>query len=503
MNRRVQHVVVVGADAPAWMAAAALQRSLGGAGVRVRVIELPSLLQPVDAYSARPELAGFHHRLGLGEELLLGLCNAVPVTGQRFSNWSGGAPPFILGYDQPSPDEADLGFTQYWIKGRQKGLRTAFESFSLGAVAAKAGRVPLATERAELRSTFGYDLDARAYTALLRQFVISGGVEAKAASIGDVQLEDDRIAGLILADGERVEADLFVDASGSQAVLIGRMPDSEFHSWREWLPSDRMIVGSAKALRPHPAFSQISAFRHGWVGLFPLQDRTAIVAVYDSRQTSDQEVLDSLPLLAQLPIDGDAAISTLAPGIRERSWVGNCVAVGESAFSLEPLDAVQLHITHYCVSQLMALFPATAASFPEAELYNRIVRRVATNLRDLQLAHYKLNRRFDEPLWDHCRDHPVPGTLRRKLDAFAARGRIPLYDDDTVQEQGWESVFIGHGIIPQSYDPRVDAKPEPQQIAEVQDRMARIAELVGAMPPVDEFLSSSLRPGAAELANNG
>jgi tryptophan halogenase len=151
----------------------------------------------------------------------------------------------------------------------------------------------------------------------------------------------------------------------------------------------------------------------------------------------------------------------------------------------------------------MALFPATAASFPEAELYNRIVRRVATNLRDLQLAHYKLNRRFDEPLWDHCRDHPVPGTLRRKLDVFAARGRIPLYDDDTVEEQGWESVFIGHGIIPQSYDPRVDAKPEPQQIAEVQDRMARIAELVGAMPPVDEFLSSSLRPGAAELANNG
>jgi len=37
VNRRVQHVVVVGADAPAWMAAAALQRSLGGAGVRVRV----------------------------------------------------------------------------------------------------------------------------------------------------------------------------------------------------------------------------------------------------------------------------------------------------------------------------------------------------------------------------------------------------------------------------------------------------------------------------------
>jgi tryptophan halogenase len=503
VSRRVQEVVVVGADAPAWMAAAALQRSLGGAGVRLRVIELPGLLQAVDAYSARPELGGFHYRLGLEEELLFSLCNATPVIGQRYSNWSGGAPPFIVGYDQPAPAAADLAFTQYWIKGRQKGLRTAFESFSLGAMAAKAGRVPLATESTELRSTFGYNIDARAYTALLRQFVINGGVEAKATRIGDVQLEDDRIAALILADGERVEADLFVDASGSQAVLIGRMPNSEFRSWREWLPCDRMIVASAKPLRPHPAFGQISAFRHGWVGLLPLQDRTALVAVYDSRQTPDQEVLDSLPVLAQLPIDGDAAISALTTGIRERSWVGNCVAVGESAFSLEPLDAVQLHITHNCVSQLMALFPATMAAFPEAELYNRIVQRVATNLRDLQLAHYKLNRRFDEPLWDRCRDQAVPGSLQRKLDVFAARGRVPLYDDDAVQEEGWESMFIGHGLIPQSYDPRVDAKPEPQQIAEVQDRMAKIVELVRAMPPVDEFLTSSLRHGAAELANNG
>lgn len=503
MTGRVEQVVVAGADAPAWMAAAALQRSLGGAGVRVRVIELPGSLQPVDVYSARPELAGFHYRLGLKEELLFGLCNAVPMAGQRFSNWSGGAPPFILGYDRPEPAAADLAFTQYWIKGRQKGLRTAFESFSLGAIAAKAGRVPLASESAELSSTFGCHIDARAYAALLRQFVLNGGVEAKAARISDVQLEGGRIAALILADGERVEADLFVDSSGPQAALIGRMPGAEFQSWREWLPCDRMIVASAKEIRPHPAFSQISAFRHGWAGLFPLQDRTAVVAVYDSSQTSDQEVLDALPLLAQLPIGSDATVSALDQGIRQRTWVGNCVAVGESAFSLEPLDAVQLHITQYCVSQLMALFPVSADAFPEGEYYDRIVQRVATNLRDFQLGHYKLNRRFDEPLWDRCRDAEVPPTLQRKLDLFAARGRVPLYDDETFQEPGWEQLFIGHGLMPQSYDPRVDGMPEPQQIGKVQDRMTNIVELVGAMPAVDEFLSSSLRQGAAELTNNG
>jgi tryptophan halogenase len=499
MNRRIQQVVVVGADAPAWMAAAALQRSLSGAGVRVRMIEIPTLLQPIDAYSALPELAGFHHRIGLEEQLLFNACKAVPIAGQRFSNWAAAAPPFIHGYDRPPPLGASVGFTPFWIKARQKGLRTEFGNFSLGAMAAKANRVPVPMEGAELHSTFGYNIDARAYSALLRHFTVRGGVDSKAATVADVEIEGDRIAAVILFDGERIEADFFVDASGPRAVLIGRMPGAEFDSWREWLPCDRMLAVSGNALRPYPGFSQISAFRQGWAGLFPLQDRTAVLAAYDSRQISDQELLDRLPILAKLPINGDAVVSNLSQGIRKRLWVGNCVAVGESAFSLEPLDAVQLHIAHNCISQLMTLFPVEADAFREAELYDRIIRRVAINLRDFQAAHYKLNRRFDEPLWDRCRDTAVPETLQRKLDVFTARGRVPLYDDEAFPAESWESTFIGHGLMPQSYDPRVDAMPEQEHIALVQRRLQDIVGLVEGMPSVDDFIASAEPHRQAEV----
>jgi tryptophan halogenase len=424
--------------------------------------------------------------------LLFSLCKAVPVAGQRFSNWSGAGAPFIRGNDDPPPvGGGDLAFTQFWIKGRQQGLRTAFENFSPGAMAARVGRVPIPTGRAELRSAYGYELDAVAYSALLKHFVTRGGVEWKSAPIADVETEGDRISAVVLADGERIEADLFVDASGPQGVLIGRLPGTEFESWREWLPCDRMLVTSGNALQPLPGFSQISAFREGWVGLFPLQDRTAVAAVFDSRELSAHDLLQKLPVLAGLPIAGEAVVSDLAPGIRKRTWIGNCVAVGESASSVDPLDSAQLHMAHTCISHLMILFPVEAAAFPEAELYNEIVRRAAVNLRDFQAAHYKLNRRFDEPLWDRCRDMAAPETLQRKLDVFAARGRIPLYDEETFQEHDWESLFIGHGLIPQSYDPRVDGVPEQDQLAMVNKRLEDIAELVGAMPTIDQFLSCS------------
>jgi tryptophan halogenase len=149
----------------------------------------------------------------------------------------------------------------------------------------------------------------------------------------------------------------------------------------------------------------------------------------------------------------------------------------------------------------MTLFPVEADAFPEAQLYDRIIRRLAVNLSDFQLAHYKLNRRFDMPFWDRCREGAVPETLQRKLDVFTARGRVPLNDDETFQEQDWESLFIGHGLMPQSYDPRVDAIPEQEHIAQVQARLNDIVGLVEAMAPVDDFIAGvNLRPAAEARA---
>ena len=204
-----------------------------------------------------------------------------------------------------------------------------------------------------------------------------------------------------------------------------------------------------------------------------------------------------------MAISGDAVVSSLHQGMRDRSWVGNCVAVGESAFALEPLDAAQLHIVHYCISQLVTLFPVEAAAFPEAELYNRVIRQAGVNLRDFQVAHYKLNGRFGESLWDACRRSAVPGSLQRKLDVFAARGRVPLYDDETFQEEGWESVFLGHGLIPESYDPRVDALPEQEQIVTVHNRLGSINEMVGAMLPLDDFLNIASPQNPSEMSRDG
>jgi tryptophan halogenase len=194
-------------------------------------------------------------------------------------------------------------------------------------------------------------------------------------------------------------------------------------------------------------------------------------------------------------VTGEAVVSELAQGVLDAPWIGNCVAIGEAAVALEPLDALSLHAAHACISHLMTVFPATADGFPEAVAYNRAIHGFAANVRDFQLAHYKLNRRFDDPLWDRARDSGVPDSLQHKLDLFAARATVPLYDDESFQEQSWAALFVGSGLMPEGYDLRVDMMPAEMHIERVQERLRAVAELAKTMPAVDDFLGA-YRPQA-------
>jgi tryptophan halogenase len=146
----------------------------------------------------------------------------------------------------------------------------------------------------------------------------------------------------------------------------------------------------------------------------------------------------------------------------------------------------------------MTLFPVSRDEFPESIAYNRILGRLADNIRDFAALHYKLNRRFDEPLWDIAREK-APDTLQRKIDLFSARGDVALYDDESFQGQAWAANFIGHGLIPESYDRRIDHIPEESQMALVQQRLRDVAEMVRQMPAVDEFVGQVRQPEAATL----
>jgi tryptophan halogenase len=493
LTQGIQRIVVVGRDEQLWITAVALHRALGPGGARVIVLELPTMILESDVIAAVPSIVDLHRMLGIDDHRVLHACNGVPMVAERFANWGRSAATFMHGYDPVTGIERDFSFVNYWVKAREQGMGVDYEDFSPAAAAAKQNRVPASSfgfEEDLAPPAYGYQLDASAYAGALKQLALKLGIECREGQVGEVDVEGEQVSA-IEWDGEQIGADLFVDASGPEAALISALPGSTFESWKQWFGADRIVSASAPALTSLPAFANIVAFRGGWLGLHPLQDRTAIVGAV-STQHADRGMLDNIPVFANVPeIIGEVVLTPCRTGLRRNAWIGNCVALGAAAAALEPLDSALIHFLHTGIGHLLTELSSAADPLTMRDSYNRNVARVAEAIRDFQLAHYRLNSRFDEDFWDSARDAAGPPSLESRIEAFRRDGSVRVADDEPFRETNWAAVMIGHGIVPEGHAGWVDQVPEEQHMTIMQRRLQNVAAAVNAMPTVEQFLAES------------
>lgn len=484
----VRHVAIVGRDAAAWLAALGLVRAFRN-GLRVTLVELPPRLTAAHAFSALPSIAGLNRMLGLRDDRIAAATAGVPVIAQRFIGWSGANSAFFHGYDSRRPSIGEVELLHYWAAARARGMELPYEAFSIAATAARRGKVPRPGAEPDSIADlpFGFHLSARSYVESVGGAALAAGITHHRAEQVVVDTAGARIVAVTLPDGTRIDADLFVDASGPEALLLAHLPGSDVEDWSRWLPCDRLFTASAPPLSPLPSFAQIAAFQAGWLGMFPLRDRTALVAAFDSGLVSPEEMARTAQAVVGAPVR-DPAVAPFRAGARTKPWVGNCVALGEAAARLEPLDGVELHCIHLGLSHLIALFPVAAAAMPEAEAYNLVVGAHLRHIRDFQAAHYKLNARNGERFWDAARAASVSPELAHRIEAFAARGITPVYDDETFEPQSWTALFAGHGQLPRAHDPRADETPPEEVQAKFQGFLDTIAAEVARMPTVETWL---------------
>ncbi|MCP6286110.1 tryptophan 7-halogenase, partial [Klebsiella pneumoniae] len=81
------------------------------------------------------------------------------------------------------------------------------------------------------------------YAAFLRRFAEARGVKRVEGRIaGTERTPAGDIAALTLADGRRIQGDLFVDCTGFRALLIESAMASGYEDWSHWLPCDRALA---------------------------------------------------------------------------------------------------------------------------------------------------------------------------------------------------------------------------------------------------------------------
>lgn len=495
MSGPVQRVVVVGGGTAGWLSACYL--AARRPALSVTLVEAPGIPTVGVGEGTWPTIRQTLATIGLAEDEFLRECDASFKQGSRFDRWATGERGDSYLHPFSPPPSADMReLLRAW---RAAGDGTDFAA-AMTPQAAVCARNLAPRQRAMPGYTgalnYAYHLDAGKFAGLLaRHGTARLGVAHVAGEV--TQVEKDAggdIAALILRSGERIAGDLFIDCSGSAAILIGGQLDSAWIDRSDVSFNDRALALQVATGRESPIASQTVGTAHaaGWLWDIALPTRRGIGCVYASRFMSDDEAVQVLARYVRDAMPG-APLDQLAPrklrfatGYRTRFWDRNCLAIGQSAGFIEPLEASAIVMIELSLRALAENFPASRATMDlHAQRFNALFRYRWERIVEFLKLHYVLSRRA-EPYWQAHRD---PATIPPRLSELLAlwREQPPSeWDFPQVDEifpaASHQFVLYGMGFPPPDFD------PAPAAIAAVAAVQEGARSLCAALPANRTYL---------------
>ena len=340
---------------------------------------------------------------------------------------------------------------------------------------------------------YAYHFDASLYARYLRKLAQERGVQRTEGKIVQVSQRpaDDHVDAVLLASGERIEGDLFIDCSGFRGLLIEETLKTGYEDWTEWLKCDTALAVPCESAPQLLPYTRSTAHRAGWQWRIPLQHRIGNGYVYCSQFVSDDEA--AATLLANL--DGKPLAEPrrfkFVPGLRKQCWNRNVVAIGLSSGFVEPLESTAIHLVQSQIARLINYFPDQGFNPVDIQEYNRQCRFEYERIRDFIILHYKLNQREDSKFWQHCAQMAVPDTLTHKMELYRSHGRLLRIDDELFAELAWLQVMQGQNLVPQGYHPLVDLQSEADTQAYLESVREVIAKCVEVMPDHAAYIAKN------------
>jgi len=493
MPEPVKHVVVVGGDPCASGVAACIANSLHGTGTRVTLVDDESTV--ARAASTMPESTDFYRSLRVEDKAFIAAIGATFKLGTEHAGWVASAEPFKISYGAHGSPIWLLPFDQYYMRHRLEGGAAHFDDFSLPAAAISAGRFcPFVGNAGPLRIPYQYGLhvDSQRFSGAMLDFAITAGVEHVSDTGTGANLHPDNgfIESVSLRGGDTLGGDFFVDCSGRDGLLIGDALKVGYESYADTLPCDSRLALTIDNVVDFNAVTRVVAKSDGWSRRIQLVDRAEIQFFYNGSATTAEDA--AIQLAGDLGADVSVVRvdEPIATGRRKDFWLGNCVAIGDSASAMEPLEDSGLSRAHRSVMRLMSLWPHSDFDQGLAAEYNRTTTRDFEFACDFASLFYTLADREDSDFWRQCRELRISDSLSERLNLFRSRGRVNRDAEDIVSHDRSVSAMIGLGCMPEDYDPLVDVT-DRAQVDEGLDRLRNaISEQLEQMPMHKDFLAA-------------
>jgi len=429
-----------------------------------------------------------HGTLDIGEQRFISEVKPVWKASVYFRDWCG-YPAFHYPFDDsqkfPSADTADAIEYYYYYYDEiydSPDHRTRCEAI------VEQGKSPWYFSPREggydTYDRVAYHLNTRRFNDFLRDLCRERGVSLVDDEIVDVDVSDGRVE-RVRSERQAYEADLYVDATGFNRVIVGEL-DREFVDFDLPLDSAYNVRVDNDLSEVVPA-TVVESGDHGWfwqIDTFDNRDRGYVFASdYVADEDALAEFLDE--------VDGDVTADDVAKyeftsGFYERAWTGNCVAIGNAEGFVEPLQSTGLTANAHAAVTLSNLLSAHGRIADEGirDSYNDWVARSWRSIYDFISVHYRYAD-GDTEFWEDVTALPVSRRVEFLEDEFDRNGFDwsidptatsdevedlqtfqPIHFYELIRNMGAESAFYESHDFEVSDDVRQDEDEYYQKVAD-------------------------------------
>ncbi len=503
----VKHIVIVGGGTAGWMTAAAMAKVLVG-DFTIRLVESDEIGTVGVGEATIPQIRQFNQSLEIDENDFVRRTQGTFKLGIQFVNWARVGDSYVHSFGALGRDHALLPFHQYWLKAHLAGKVSDIAPYCLNSVAALQGKfmrpANLGADSPLSSIAYAYQFDAALYARYLRDYSERRGVRRTEGIVKDAVLRtnDGFIEAIVLASGERITGDLFIDCSGFSGLLIEQTLHAGYEDWSRWLPCDRALALACAPAGPPTPYTRSTAREAGWQWRIPLQHRIGNGYVYSSAHISDEQAADTLLKNLDAPPLTAARQLRFVTGKRRRTWVRNCVAIGLAAGFLEPLESTSIHLIQSAITALLSFFPDQGFDPVLIERFNQKSSFDWERVRDFLILHYHATERGDTAFWNDCRTMSVPERLLEYMDLFRGSGRFYRENEELFTQISWVQVMLGQRITPRAYHPLVDLLSD----ADLDQFLGNIRHIIqrcaAAMPAHEKFIARYCYSRAADSGSS-
>jgi tryptophan halogenase len=496
-DKPIRSIVIVGGGTSGWMTASALANKLKLKVKRgdcsIRLVESAEIGIVGVGEATVPHIRAFNNTLGIDEADFMRKTLATIKLGIQFDNWGRLGDSYIHPFGELGRRIENIDFHHYWLKMNRLGEAASIFDYSLPAVAAQRGKFALPSHDTSVFSTYGYayQFDTNLYGPYLRAYAEARGVKRTEGKVVEVKLrgDDGFIEAIVMASGERIEGDLFIDCSGFRGLLIEQALKTGYEDWHDVLPCNRAVAVACASDGPPPLpLTRATALDAGWQWQIPLQHRTGVGYVYSSDFVSDDDAVATMERNLPGRKLADFIFLKFTGGRRKKSWVRNCVCVGLSGGFIEPLESSGIYLIQQAITALIDMLPDRRFISEDIDEFNRVMDLEYERVRDFVVLHYHATERDDAPLWNYVRNMKIPDSLTYKMKLFRERGHVVKYKDGMFHDASWCAVYLGQRIVPQHYHPLVDSVPIDEVRQHMQDLKQTIDKAADLMPTHQSFI---------------